>query len=213
MVITDLVIARMNQLAGDANNNVLLFVDEQETIKDEVKDDTTNVQMKTHIVNPDINPETEQKAIENQPAGDPAVSDSSKDSNGSERKMNSSARSQKLTSIMVRRSRRSRWRSIMTVTEETSTATRRSVRIAEGTRRPSKYSFHTSVKKALQEYGEDAYEAIKAEILQLFRKNNALVPVLRSSLTTEQHRKIIRSSMFLKTKFDPMGFFEKIKAR
>ena len=90
---------------------------------------------------------------------------------------------------------------------------RRSVRIAEGIRKPVKYSFHTSVKKGLQEHGHHAQVAITSELKQLFKDKKALKPVLRANLSNTQKKKILRSSMFLKTKFDARGVFEKIKAR
>ena len=56
-------------------------------------------------------------------------------------------------------------------------------------------------------------EAATKEFTQLFRVKKALVPVRRSELTAAEQRGILRSSMFLKTKFDAKGVFEKIKAR
>ena len=91
---------------------------------------------------------------------------------------------------------------------------RRSARLEAGARRPMRYrSFHTSVKKGLQEHGADAYKAIVAELKQLLQEKKALVPVLRSDLSARQLKRVIRSLMFLKTKFDGLGRFEKIKAR
>jgi hypothetical protein len=75
------------------------------------------------------------------------------------------------------------------------------------------YSFNTSVKKGLRENGAAAYDAIKKEFMQLFKDKKALVPVKKGELSRTQIKKILRSSMFLKTKFDARGIFEKIKAR
>jgi hypothetical protein len=65
----------------------------------------------------------------------------------------------------------------------------------------------------LNEHGKDAYDAIIKEFKQLFKEKKALVPVNRGDLSAKQMKQIIRSSMFLKTKFDAKGIFEKIKAR
>jgi hypothetical protein len=65
----------------------------------------------------------------------------------------------------------------------------------------------------LARHGKFAKRAIRNEFLQLFRKKAVLKPVLRSNLSGKQRRKIIRSSMFLKEKFDGMGKFEKLKGR
>ena len=62
-------------------------------------------------------------------------------------------------------------------------------------------------------HGKFAKRAIKKEFVQLFKKKAVLKPVLRSNLSGKQRRKIIRSSMFLKEKFDGMGKFEKLKGR
>jgi hypothetical protein len=92
---------------------------------------------------------------------------------------------------------------------------RKSARIAAGARKPVRFlrSFHTSVKSGLREHGADAYKAIVAELLQLLREKKALEPVHRGDLSVRQLKKVIRSLMFLKTKFDGLGRFEKIKAR
>jgi hypothetical protein len=78
---------------------------------------------------------------------------------------------------------------------------------------PILYSMHTSLKAGLREHGAPAMEAAAKEFTQLFRVKKALVPVRRSELTAAEQRGILRSSMFLKTKFDAKGVFEKIKAR
>jgi hypothetical protein len=91
---------------------------------------------------------------------------------------------------------------------------RRSARLVAGTRRPQRYhAYHTSVKKGLKEHGVDAYDAIVAELKQLLRDKKAMTPVHRGDLSSRQLKKVIRSIMFLKTKYDGIGRFEKIKAR
>ena len=52
-----------------------------------------------------------------------------------------------------------------------------------------------------------------AELRQLLVEKKALLPVHRGDLSPRQLKKVIRSLMFLKTKFDGLGRFEKIKAR
>jgi hypothetical protein len=91
---------------------------------------------------------------------------------------------------------------------------RQSARVVAGVRRPMRYrSFHTTVKKGLQEHGAEAYKAIVAELRQLLLVKKALVPVSRCDLSARQLKNTIRSLMFMKTKFDGLGRFEKIKAR
>jgi hypothetical protein len=90
---------------------------------------------------------------------------------------------------------------------------RASARIAAGVRRPPRFIFHTSLKRGIREHGKHALDAIMAEMRQLFKEKKALRPVSRSELSKTQIKKIIRSSMFLKEKFDARGKFEKLKAR
>jgi len=91
---------------------------------------------------------------------------------------------------------------------------RKSARVVAGVRKPVRFkSYHTSVKRGLREHGVDAYKAIIAELRQLLREKKALAPVHRGDLSGRQLKKVIRSLMFLKTKFDGLGRFEKIKAR
>jgi hypothetical protein len=97
---------------------------------------------------------------------------------------------------------------------ETANEQRRSARLVAGARRPMRYrSFHTSVRKGLKEHGADAYKAIVAELKQLLSEKKAIKPVHREDLSARQLKRSIRSLMFLKTKFDGLGRFEKIKAR
>jgi Reverse transcriptase (RNA-dependent DNA polymerase). len=77
-----------------------------------------------------------------------------------------------------------------------------------------KYSLtQLSVKQGLRRHGKFAKRAIRKEFDQLFKRKAVLKPVLRSNLSGKQRRRIIRSSMFLKEKFDGMGKFEKLKGR
>ncbi len=71
----------------------------------------------------------------------------------------------------------------------------------------------TPPKKAIKEQGKPAYEAIVAELLQMLRTKRALRPVMKASLSRRQMKRVIRSFMFLKTKFNAEGKFDKIKAR
>ena len=98
--------------------------------------------------------------------------------------------------------------------------TRASARLAAGRRLPERFRahhtqfvFHTSLKRGMREHGQHATDAIIAEMKQLFKDKKALRPVQRSDLSKTQIKKIIRSSMFLKEKFDARGKFEKLKAR
>ena len=70
-----------------------------------------------------------------------------------------------------------------------------------------------SVKRSLQEYGNDAYSAIVKELVQLLHDKKAMHPVRRADLSSDDLKRAIRSHMFLKAKFDATGKFEKIKAR
>lgn len=91
---------------------------------------------------------------------------------------------------------------------------RASSRIAAGVRQPARFEVnHMTVKRGLAEYGDPAHKAVVAEMKQLFIDKQAFSPVKRQDLTEDQRKKIIRSFMFLKAKYDGMGNFEKIKAR
>ena len=86
--------------------------------------------------------------------------------------------------------------------------------LVAGARRPMRYKcYHTSVRKGLADHGQDAYKAIVAELRQLLVEKKAMLPVHRQDLSARQLKKAIRSLMFLKTKFDGLGRFEKLKAR
>jgi hypothetical protein len=68
------------------------------------------------------------------------------------------------------------------------------------------------VGEAIRELGNVASDACKAELQQLFVEKKALQPVKWSGLSREQRRKVIRSHMFLKEKYED-GAFVKMKAR
>ena len=70
-----------------------------------------------------------------------------------------------------------------------------------------------SVKKVLCMHGQEAKAAILKEFRSLFIDKKVLKPVKRSSLTSEQKKKLLRSHMFLKEKHDGKGEFEKLKGR
>ena len=87
-------------------------------------------------------------------------------------------------------------------------------RAAGAIRKPVMYrAYHTSITQGLKEHGKDAYLAIVRELKQLLHDKKAIAPVHRSELSTTQIKRAIRSLMFLKTKYDGLGRFEKIKAR
>ena len=62
-------------------------------------------------------------------------------------------------------------------------------------------------------HGATAKEAIVKEFRNLFVDKKALTPVKHCELTREQRRKLLRSHMFLKEKYDGKGGFEKLKSR
>jgi hypothetical protein len=102
--------------------------------------------------------------------------------------------------------------------EEIRHVVRRSARIAAGSRKKPDPHYHYSltqfsVKEGLRRHGDFAKKATVSEFVNLFQKKKALVPVLKKNLTRGQLRKVIRSSMFLKEKFDAFGNFEKLKGR
>jgi hypothetical protein len=69
-----------------------------------------------------------------------------------------------------------------------------------------------SVKKALQQRPAEAKAAITSELAQMLRLH-VFKPVLKSTLSDEERRRVIRSSMFVKEKWAPSGEFLKHKAR
>ncbi len=69
-----------------------------------------------------------------------------------------------------------------------------------------------SIKAAMRAYPAEAKTAIHTELKQMLDKR-VWTPVMTRSLTQDQRKAVIRSSMFLKEKISPTGEFEKIKAR
>ena len=70
------------------------------------------------------------------------------------------------------------------------------------------------VRVALERFGKEAYDAIKDELVQLFLKKRALVPmILREISRANMYFPVLRSHMFLREKYNAAGVFEKIKAR
>lgn len=74
------------------------------------------------------------------------------------------------------------------------------------------YGLHISLRRARSKFNVKADEAAIAELLQLHRK--IVWELIRSkNLNRAQRRRIIRSSLFLKEKFNSAGIFDKLKAR
>ena len=73
-------------------------------------------------------------------------------------------------------------------------------------------AYKLSVKKALRQNEHASKKAILAELQQMVTKK-VWELVERSKLTKKQLRSVIRSSLFLKDKFDAAGNFIKVKAR
>ena len=107
-------------------------------------------------------------------------------------------------------------RSQPSATAPATPAPRRSERLAAGKNPPSHlqqlYNFHITLKKAVRQFGDAAIDAIKLELRQLLDKGT-FTPVKASTLSSAQRKRVIRSSMFLKEKFNASGIFEKLKAR
>jgi hypothetical protein len=51
-------------------------------------------------------------------------------------------------------------------------------------------------------FGDEATEACKQELIQLFVEKEALVPVKWESLSQEHRTKVVRSHMFLQEKYE-----------
>ncbi len=69
-----------------------------------------------------------------------------------------------------------------------------------------------SVTSALRDFGEVAEEACKTELVQLIQGKKALIPIHKRDMSQDQLKKVVRSHMFLKEKFED-GTFVKLKAR
>ena len=72
--------------------------------------------------------------------------------------------------------------------------------------------FNITVTKAIAELGDEARESISKELKQLCEKK-AWTPVDVSKMSPLARKAIIRSSMFLKQKFDAEGNHDKLKSR
>jgi hypothetical protein len=101
------------------------------------------------------------------------------------------------------------------VPEEVPPPPRRSGRERTERREPGfEYSLtQMSVKKGLAKHGEAAKVAVAKEFKQLFKEKKVLKPTMWWKLSKSDRRKVIRSSMFLKEKYDAFGVFEKLKGR
>ena len=69
-----------------------------------------------------------------------------------------------------------------------------------------------TVTRAIEELGDEARESISKELRQLWEKK-AWTPVDVKRLKSDERTRIIRSSMFLKQKFDSKGNHDKLKSR
>jgi Reverse transcriptase (RNA-dependent DNA polymerase) len=69
-----------------------------------------------------------------------------------------------------------------------------------------------SVKTAILTRGAEATRVITAELKQMLEKG-VWEPVKGYTLSSEERRRIIRSSMFIHSKYNPDGTFNKLKAR
>jgi len=74
------------------------------------------------------------------------------------------------------------------------------------------YGLHITARKALRTYGKQAVSVMLEELKQMLDKG-VWEPVNVNSLSYDQRKSIIRSSIFLKETFTPAGTFDKLKAR
>ena len=84
--------------------------------------------------------------------------------------------------------------------------------IVESDKLKNFYALHITVSTAIKKLGDKAFIAIRKELQQLLDKT-VFEFKHENQLSNRQLKKIIRSSMFLKEKFDAAGIFEKLKAR
>jgi hypothetical protein len=187
MVTTDLVIARMNALAEEeGEENVPLFVDEiLEVLEQEYAADEER-----HMVDAggaeDADADGDVEEQNEEPEGQIAVGD----------EIDISAEETEDMPDDI---------PIAAIIEN------RRARMVAGVRRHQVN--HISLKKGLRDRGEPAFEAVIAELKQLLKDKRALTPLHRKDLSRRQLKKMIRSCMFLKEKFNAKGEFVKIKAR
>jgi hypothetical protein len=76
----------------------------------------------------------------------------------------------------------------------------------------TKLAFHITVRQGIKTRGKDAVRSMKQELESLLKKE-AMHPVVLDTLSNTQRKKILRSSMFLKEKYNSMGQYEKLKSR
>ena len=74
------------------------------------------------------------------------------------------------------------------------------------------FASHTQARKALEQYGDAAMASLIEEVDGMLQRK-VWTGVLWSSLSKTQRKRILRSSAFMKEKFDLRGNFLKIKAR
>ena len=93
---------------------------------------------------------------------------------------------------------------------------RRSKRITAGIKtKDESYEWNfmnLSVSAAIDRFGQMASDACKDELFQLFVEKQALIPVRWEDLNAEQKKRVVRSHMFLREKYED-GSFVKMKAR
>jgi hypothetical protein len=77
---------------------------------------------------------------------------------------------------------------------------------------PDVFIHKLSVAKAMREQPVETAAAVRAELQQMLTLG-VFEPVLTSTLTDTQRKRIIRSSMFMKHKYSPSGDYLKTKAR
>ena len=74
------------------------------------------------------------------------------------------------------------------------------------------YNFHITVRQNVKMRGRAAVQSMNEELKSLIKKE-AMYPVFLKDLSKTQRKKILRSCMFFKEKFNSMGDFEKLKSR
>ena len=90
-------------------------------------------------------------------------------------------------------------------------AKQRMARFVAGGRRRA-YNFHITVRQGVKTRGRAAVQSMREELKSLIKKE-AMHPVLLKDLSKTQRKKVLRSCMFLKEKFNSLGDFEKLKSR
>ena len=78
--------------------------------------------------------------------------------------------------------------------------------------KPSRYAYHTDIRIAVEEYGEEGKEAINKELKSMLDKD-VFRPTTTLELSTIHNKSIIPSLIFIKQKFKPNGKPDKVKAR